>query len=179
MAGDSKIISGGRAVLYVVDRQNNTSTPIGVFTSIDVARSLDIQPAYTLGRYEPAELTYVGSGPVTANASGFRVFKGGPYQLVNLPQLQDILNHESIELVVADRGQTAENNTQLSETPQSGNTVLTVKKVRPQGYTFSTSARSLSTFNVSFLGIIDNDETANAQNDPSSVPLTSGIPVQE
>ena len=128
-----QILHGARAQLLI----NNK--PVGCFTSVQWGVQYDAVPSFILGRYSPAEITYTGQDAISVTATGFRIVDNGAYIAGALPQLQQLMTHEDITLVIFDR--------------QTQKRILTVFGVRPTGYTTGTAARSISDFSVSYLGL--------------------------
>lgn len=154
MGATQRILHGGRAQLIVDGKVR------GVFTSVSWGLQYDAVPSYILGRMSPAEITYVGQEAVSVNATGFRVVDNGAFVAGAMPKLQDLLVHEDISLAIFDR--------------QTNKQILTVTGVRPVGYSSGTSARGVSDFSVSFLGMLHSDESGEANEAAGATTLTSG-----
>src|SRR5271154_1482656 len=97
MGTTQQIMNGARAQLIV------NGNIVGVFTNCSWGVAYDLQPAFILGRYSPAELTYTAQEAIRVTASGFRVVNNGPYVAADIPMLQGLLNHEDISLSIFDR----------------------------------------------------------------------------
>ena len=138
----SKIMHGARAQVSI------NGTPVGIFTNVSYGMTYDIQPAYILGRFSPAELTYTAAEPITLNCSGWRVVNVGPFSPKGgaMPQLKDLLTATDMTFTLTDR--------------QTNTTIATVTGVRHQGFQTTVSARALEEMSLTFMGLILKDETA-------------------
>jgi hypothetical protein len=154
MGTKQQILNGARCQLLVNGKIQ------GVFTSVTWGVSYDAVPSYILGRFSPAEITYVGQEAINVNATGFRVIDNGAYVAAGLPKLQDLMTHEDITLAIYDR--------------ETGKAVMTVVGVRPTGYTSGVAARSISDFSASFSGMRASDESGENNEAAGASTLTSG-----
>jgi hypothetical protein len=154
MGVQQQILNGARAQLLIAGKI------VGVFTNCSWGVQYDLNPAYILGRYSPAELTYTGQEPINVTATGFRIIENGAYISAGLPKLQDLMTHEDIVLSLQDR--------------QTGKTFLTVTGVRPMGYDSSVASRSISDFSVRFQGLKASDESGIQDEAPGATTLNSG-----
>jgi len=154
MGATQKILSGARAQLIVNGRI------VGLFTSCSWGVAYDAIPSYILGRFSPAEITYAGQEAISVQATGFRIIDNGAYVAAALPKLQDLLTHQDISLSILDR--------------QTNKEIMTVVGVRPVGYSTDVSARSVSSFQVSFLGLRSEDESGNQGESSGASDLNSG-----
>jgi hypothetical protein len=137
----SKIMTGARALIYVGGKQ------IGFFSSCEWSYQLRVEPAYILGRYSVAELTYTDAEVVTVRCAGFRPFDGkenyGPHQTLSgasklVPTLADLAGADSVDIVIVDR--------------QSNKAVMQVQEARCTGYNTSLRAREQQTISMDFMG---------------------------
>ena len=137
-----KIMHGARAQVIM-----NGKT-IGIFTNVSYGVSYDIQPAFILGRFSPAELAYTAAEPIGITASGWRVVDQGPFTDSggNMPKLQDLLNAEDMSFSLYDR--------------QTDKLLMTVVGVRHAGFNTSVAPRSLEEMTLNFMGLRLSDETA-------------------
>jgi hypothetical protein len=150
MAGTiAKSIVGARLKLYI------NGQLAGIFGSVDVAVSYGIDPVSILGRYDTAELVYTSMAPVTLNATGFRVSGNGPYEIANVPQLQELLNDQDFGVSVVDR-----------QNPSI--TIMQVSGVRATGFSQDAGSRGLMGLTVNFIGIGFSDESG-SQGDTGAV----------
>jgi hypothetical protein len=132
------VVHGARAQLLV------NGVIQGVFTNVSWGVNYDAVPNFILGRFSPAEITYVGQDAISVNATGFRVFSNGAYVSAGLPLLQNLMTYQDISLAIFDR--------------QNQANIVTVVGVKPVSYSSSVAARSVSEFSVSFLGLRAEDE---------------------
>lgn len=136
----SKIMHGARAQVYVGTKL------IGVFTNVSYGSTYDIQPAYILGRFSPAELTYTAAEPISISASGWRVVGAGPYseEGSGMPLLQDLLTASDVTFSIWDR--------------QLNKKIMTVEGVRHAGFNTSIAPRALEEMSLNFVGLRLSDE---------------------
>lgn len=136
----AKIMTGPRAILIV------NGVPSGIFNSVSYGVDYNVNPAYILGRYSPAELTYVGQEAIQVTATGWRVIDSGPYtNSAAVPRLQDLLTHNDISLAIMDR-------------LNPNKVALTVVGVRPVGYSTQITQKSQQEITVRFMGLRAYDE---------------------
>lgn len=154
MGTKQQILSGHRAQLIVNGRV------VGLFTSCSWGLSYDAAPSYILGRSSPAEVTYLGQEAISVNASGFRIVDNGAHVAAAVPKLQELLQHEDISLSIFDR--------------QTQKQIMTVVGVRPTGYSTDVSARGISSFSCSFLGLRLEDESGAQGESAGASDLNSG-----
>lgn len=152
---ESEVFTGARAVLKI------GGSVVGVFSRASYSIMYDVAPAFVLGRYAAAELTYVGAEPVSVDAVGFRLIDNGAHVQGKVPKLQDLLNHNSIELEIVDR--------------ETSTTILKVIHVRPVGYSSDIAARSQVEMSIRFVGIRAEDESG-PQSEPAGSVATPGFP---
>lgn len=148
-----EILTGARAVLRI----NNV--PVGVFARVSWSVAYDAAPAYVLGRYSAAEITYTGAEIVSVDAVGFRIIGRGAHQVASLPKLQELLNHDSISLSIVDR--------------RTGEEFFKVYHVRPVGYSSDVAPRSQSELSVRFIGIRAEDESGAQEEAAGAVSVPS------
>lgn len=149
-----KIMHGARAQLIV------NGKIVGLFSNVSYGLAYDAVPSHILGRYSPAEITYVGQEAISVNASGFRVIDNGAMVAAGVPKLQELMVFEDISLAIFDR--------------QTNKEVMTVVGIKPTGYDTSLAARSISDFSVRFLGMRISDESGTADEAPGASTLNSG-----
>lgn len=147
-----KTMHGARAKLSLGGK------PVGIFMNVSYGIQYDAQPIHILGKFDPAEIVLTGMEPVSVNATGFRVIGSegaprGPHGDALVPKLQDLLRHPDTFLTITDR--------------QTGETILTVRGLRPTGYSTQLNARGLQEISVSFMGLVANDESG-SQSDPGA-----------
>ena len=143
-------MSGARAKLAVADPSGNFHV-VGIFNNVSWGLTYDVQPAYILGRYSPAELDYTAQEPVSITCSGWRIIGKGPHVSARVPRLQDLLTADYIELTVYDR---ASNDLPIAK----------FHSVRPTGFSTTLTARQLEEVTVTFVGLlVDDESTQNAE----------------
>jgi hypothetical protein len=122
---------------------------VGVFTNVSYGLAYDVQPAFVLGRFSPAELTYTAAEPIGITASGWRVIDHGPFTEDggNMPKLQDLLTAEDMTFALYDR--------------QTDKVVMTVTGVRHAGFNTSVAPKSLEELSYNFVGLRLSDESGN------------------
>lgn len=148
----AQTVNGARGLLFISGVNGNK--PVGIFNNISYSLNYDVTPIYVMGRYSPIETVPVAQEAVSITAQGFRVVNFGPHESAAVPRLQDLLNHEYIELAILDR--------------QTGRRIAAFHKVRPTGYSTSVSARNVSEVTVNFIGIMLDDEGAEADQTKAS-----------
>jgi hypothetical protein len=154
----AKTFHGARALFQIVDPSGVTQT-VGIFNNCSYSLVYDVQPVFVLGRFSPAELGYVAQNAVQASCTGWKVLNHGAHQDGKVPHLQDLLNHEYLELQIVDR--------------QTNVPVAKIHSVRPTGYSTTITARQLTEITVNFVGLLVDDESQPA-NAESVVPAGTG-----
>lgn len=154
MGVTQQILNGARAQLIV------NGKIVGIFTNCSWGVAYDVQPAFILGRYSPAELTYTAQEAIRVTASGFRVIDNGAHVAAAIPKLQDLMAHQDISLALFDR--------------QTNKQIMTVLGVRPEGYDTDVAARSISAFTARFLGLRAEDESGSQGEAAGASDLLSG-----
>jgi len=158
----SKVLTGARCRVSVYDPASGKSKTIGLFNTVSWGLSYETQPAFILGRYSPADITFTAANEISINCGGYRVIDHGPHVDGAIPKLQDLLNHEYIELTVIDR---------QSESNGKDGRITKFRQVRPTGYHTSISARGQVEMTCSFVGIRVDDESATNSESPGSTDL--------
>jgi hypothetical protein len=143
----NKIMHGARAKVTI------HGTTVGIFTNVSYGMQYDIQPAFILGRFSPAELAYTAAEPISLSCSGWRVIDNGPFSAAGgtMPKLQDLLTAEDMTFSIEDR--------------QTEKNIMTVTGVRHQGFQTSITPRALEEMTLNFMGLILTDETNTDQNE--------------
>lgn len=138
----SETMHGGRARLILGNQI------IGIFTDVSYGVVYDNQPIYVLGAFGPVEIVLTGQEAVSINATGWRVVGTGPHSEKGgaVPKLQDLLTHEDTFIEIFDR-------------KNSSKAIMTVKGVRPTGYSTSISSRGVQQIQVSMIGLTVEDES--------------------
>lgn len=149
----AQTVHGARAKLII------DGTLQGSFSNVSYGLTYDMQPIYTLGRFSPAEIVPVGQEAIAISATGFRIVGNGPHVAAKVPKLQDLLQHEDIELTIEDR--------------QTNQATFKVVGVRPTGYTTAIGARGVQEITVNFLGIRQSDESDGNEGQSESAGATN------
>lgn len=154
MASETRVMTGARAILSV------GGAKMGVFNNFSYGQQFDVEHAYILGKFNPDEIVYTAMGPVSCQASGWRVIDQGPHVQGKVPKLQDLLTHDYITLTVVDR--------------QSGKTIASITQVRPTGYTTQVTSRQAEEISVSFTGLLISDESGEQDDTQNAMRLPPG-----
>ncbi len=158
----SKIMTGARAKLGIYDPATGKTRIIGIFNNVSYGLTFDAQPAYILGKHAPAEIDYTSQEPVSITCSGWRVIDFGPHAEAAVPRLQDLLQHEYLELALMDRQR---------EAGGKDGRIAKFRQVRPTGYSTTISARQLEEITVTFMAIIVDDESTTNAEGPGAASL--------
>lgn len=159
----SKTMHGARAQLSVTDPNTGLSRIVGIFNSVSFGLSYDVRPVEILGRFNPDETVYVGQEAISVNASGWRVVDAGPHVSAGMPRLQDLLTSEYLELAIFDRQATANG--------QSPKPIAKIHQVRAVSYSTSYASRNLVDLNVTFIGLLVDDESVENSERPDAATL--------
>lgn len=148
-----KIVHGARAQVILGGKT------IGIFTDCSFGSVYDIQPAFVLGRFSPAELDYVAAEPIGISATGWRVVDHGPFteEGGNMPTLQDLLVAEDMVFALYDR--------------QTGKLLARVVGVKHGGFNTSVANRQLESMSLNFVGLRLSDESAENMEAPGASEL--------
>lgn len=158
----SKVMTGARAKLGVYDPTTGLTRIIGIYNNVSWGMSYEAQEAYILGRYSPADITYVAQNPVNITVSGYRVIEHGPHIDGGLPRLQDLLMFQYIELVIVDRDR---------EALGLDGRVAKFHQVVPTGYSTTLNARNQQEISQTFLGVTVDDESVDNVESPGATYL--------
>jgi hypothetical protein len=157
-----KVVSGARAKVAIVDPATGKANVIGIFNNVSYSLQYGTQAVYILGRYSPSEIDYTHMEPVQLTLGAWRSVGHGPHQDGKVPNLVDLLTHEYLEMAVIDR--------QLEAGGGDGR-IAKIRKIRPTGYSTTLSARQLTEYTITAVGIlIDDENTTNAEH-PTSTDL--------
>lgn len=148
----SKVMTGARAKVFV------DNVLVGIFDSCSYAVNIGAEAIHILGRYSPAEITQTSYEAVTVNCSGFRIIGNGGHVLPKMPKLQDLLNLESITLVMVDRQ------------GEDDIPVMTVQNCLPINYSTGANAKATSRIQITYMGTHASDESG-AQDEGGAVNL--------
>lgn len=137
-----KIFHGARAQVILNGRT------VGAFTNVSYGMALDVQPAFILGRFSPAELAYTGAEPIGITAAGWRVIDHGPFTPDggSMPRLQDLLNANDMTFALYDR--------------QTDKLIMKVVGVRHAGFNTAVAPKTLEEMTFNFVGLRMSDESA-------------------
>ena len=119
--------------------------------------SIDVQPIFLLGRYSAASLDNVSVDTVHISCSGWRVVNHGPMAEGHFPRLDQLAKAGYLSLQILDR--------------QSDTTIASITSVRPASYSAGFTMRTLSTIDMSYVGILVSDETAK-DNDEDALAMS-------
>lgn len=140
----SNILTGARAKIMI------NGNVVGLFSQCSWSIRQDKQPAFILGRHNPAEITPTTQEPVQLTLNGYRVVDAGPYKVANATLLKDLLNEEDFTVSVIDR--------------QTGKTIFQAVGCRVQGWSSGVAARGVSDIRLDIIGIRGEDEFGVALN---------------
>ena len=146
MAQPFGVMSGARAKLGFLDPRTGKPVYIGIYTDVSYTYDIDVQPAYILGRYSAASLDNVAMNTVHVTCNGWRVVDHGPMAEGNFPRLDELAQAGYLSIAIEDR--------------QSGKTIAIIEKVRPMSFSGGFSLRTLAQINMTYVGILLSDETA-------------------
>lgn len=134
----SQILTGARAKVLI------NGTAIGLFSNASWSIRQEKQPAFILGRYNPAEIVPTTQEPVQMTLTGYRVVNAGPYQVADATLLKNLLLEQDFSVTIIDR--------------QTGETVFTAVGCRVQGWSSGVAARGISDLRIEVIGIRGEDE---------------------
>lgn len=139
-----RTMHGARAQIIIADPNSNSAGIVGIFNSFSYGLAYDVQDVFLLGRLSADELVYTAQETVNCTASGFRVVGAGPHKTAKVPELQQLLSHEYLQIAVYDR--------------QTNQLICRITNVRPTGYSTTINARQIEEISVSFRGLLVGDE---------------------
>jgi len=148
----SKVMDGASAKFGIFDPQKNSVTYKGIVSSVSYGVTYDHQVAAILGRYTPAAIQHTAVEAVGIQATGWRTFEHGPHVEMSLPKVQELLLYEPIVLIVTDRRAEAQGN-------QNSRTAV-IHSVIPVSYSTGFTAKNMAEMNVSYVGILIDDESS-------------------
>lgn len=155
-----KTMSGARAKFGIFDPQTGESRILGTVSSVTYGLTYEAQPAYVLGRFTAGTIQHTSVDIVHITASGWRNFGLGAHKEMSLPQVQDLLLYQPIELFVVDRATEA----------QGGEPrVAKIRNVLPVSFSGGFSAKSLSEMGTNYVGILVDDESVTNAEHPTAV----------
>lgn len=139
----AKILVGARAKVMV------NGQLVGLFSQCTWSIRQGKEPAFILGRYNPAEITPTTQEPVTVSLSGYRVVDAGPYKVANATLLKNLLTEEDFSISILDR--------------QTNKLIFTAVGMRVQGWSSGVASRGVSDIRIDAIGIRGEDEFGTAQ----------------
>lgn len=139
----ARILTGARAKVLV------NGQLVGLFSQCTWSIRQGKDPAFILGRYNPAEIVPTTQEPVQISLSGYRVVDAGPYKVANATLLKNLLNEEDFAIAILDR--------------QTNKTIFTAVGCRVQGWSSGVAARGVSDIRIDITGIRGEDEFGTAQ----------------
>lgn len=139
----AKILTGARAKVLI------NGQLVGLFSQCTWSIRQGKEPAFILGRYNPAEIVPTTQEPVQLSLSGYRVVDAGPYKVANATLLKNLLTEEDFAISVLDR--------------QTNKTIFTAVGCRVQGWSSGVAARGVSDIRIDVTGIRGEDEFGTAQ----------------
>jgi hypothetical protein len=152
---EQKTLTGARLYLGVYNPATGLTTIKGSFQSVSWGLNYNLEPIHTLGNYAPKELVYTSQDAISITGSMWRSYDHGPHAEADIPALQALLRHESLELVLTDK--------QAEDKGLDGR-IAKFRGVRPQGYSTSVGARNTIEASVSFMALtVDDESTTNAE----------------
>lgn len=157
-----KVMSGARAKVGIFDPNTNSTAYVGIYANVSYGLVYDTQAAWILGRYSAADVDYVGVELVNLTCSGYRVINFGPHTTGKVPRLKDLLHHQYVTFMIADR---------LLEEQSSDGRMAVIRKVRPTGFTTTIANRQLEEMTLSYVGILADDEDGTNDEANSSMDL--------
>lgn len=182
MAGSiARSMNGSRCIL-VLDGKT-----VGVAQSVGLSIGYQVDPIFTIGRYETAELVPNSQQPVTITMRMVRIIGAstGPLGNLRMPTLDDVsplglLNNTDFTVLLIDRQNGgAAIPTATVGTGTSAATAATpaafaqIQKCRTTGWTFDSTASQTSEMTLTFTGIFIGDESVNVNDnkDASEAPF--------
>ena len=139
----AQILTGARAKVSIA------GNIVGLFANCSWSIRQSKDPAYILGRYNPAEITPTSQEPVSISLTGYRVVDSGPYAVANATLLRNLLSEEDFDVTVIDR--------------QTGKAIFTAVGCRVTGWSSGVAARGVSDIRIDIVGIRGEDEYGTAQ----------------
>jgi hypothetical protein len=155
-----KILTGARAKIYINGKL------VGLFNNCTWQIRQGKEPAFILGRFNPAEITPTTQEAVALTLSGYRVVNSGPYAVANATLLQNLLTENDFSVEVTDRA---------TKDDTTGNELVIFKALgcRVQGWSSGVAARGVSDIRLDIIGLLGEDES-DEQNDITAANLDDG-----
>lgn len=130
---------------------------VGVFDSCQYGANIGTEPIHILGRYSADEISITSYEAIQVSCSGFRIVDQGVHVLPAAPQLQDLLNFDTVQIEVEDR--------------QSKENIMIVKNCVPQSWSEAQQAKGTTRFNITYLGTILSDESGDQDESDGATTL--------
>lgn len=130
---------------------------VGVFDSCQYGANIGTEPIHILGRYSADEISITSYEAIQVSCSGFRIVDQGVHVLPAAPQLQDLLNFDTVQIEVEDR--------------QSKENIMIVKNCVPQSWSEAQQAKGTTRFNITYLGTILSDESGDQDESDEATTL--------
>lgn len=146
-----KTMTGARAKVRV------DGNIVGVFDSCQYGANIGTEPIHILGRYSADEISITSYEAIQVSCSGFRIVDQGVHVLPAAPQLQDLLNFDTVQIEVEDR--------------QSKENIMIVKNCVPQSWSEAQQAKGTTRFNITYLGTILSDESGDQDESDGATTL--------
>lgn len=161
MANKAKTFHGARAKVLV------DGDLVGIFDSCSYSVNIGAEPIHTLGRFSPQEIVQTSYEAVAVQCSGFRLIGNGAHMLPKVPKLQDLLNLQSITLVLVDR----QSHDGVGNINPDNRPIMTVQNCIPISYSTGANAKSTSRIQVTYLGTHASDESGDQdEGDATQLP---------
>lgn len=146
-----KTMTGARAKVRV------DGNIVGVFDSCQYGANIGTEPIHILGRYSADEISITSYEAIQVSCSGFRIVDQGVHVLPAAPQLQDLLNFDTVQIEVEDR--------------QSKENIMIVKNCVPQSWSEAQQAKGTTRFNITYIGTILSDESGDQDESDEATTL--------
>lgn len=151
----AKILTGARAKVMI------NSNLVGLFNNCTWQIRQGKEPAFILGRFNPAEITPTTQEAVAITLTGYRVVDAGPYKVANATLLKNLLEEEDFNIDIIDR--------------QTGKVIFRAVGCRVQGWSSGVASRSVSDIRIDVIGIKGEDEFGIATGGDDDTSTASNI----
>lgn len=175
-----KTMHGARAIVSIQNTSggDGKAVEVGIFNSVSYSLGITVIPIEVLGNLLPVELVQTGQDPVQVTCSGFRAVGAGPYTAGKVPTVGELLKYDGVTLTIFDRQ--SPGTTPPAPGDRNSPALLTVTGAKCTGYRTTHNAKGVSDLEITYMGIVALDETAdaNAQTDvgASQYPIQSPTP---
>lgn len=163
-----KTVHGARCSVHI-QGEDGVDHEVGIFNSVSYSIGITVIPIEVLGNLLPVELVQTGQDPIQLTCSGFRALGAGPYFEKKVPTVSELLRYDGITLMILDRIAAA-----------GSEPTIKIKGAKCTGYRTTHNAKGVSDLEITYMGIVATDETANAnaQTDvgASQYPVQSPTP---